>query len=300
MKRSAEILGLSIISINEGEELGTVKDFVIDPAGGSIVAMVVEDGKKYYAAKLLPFSAVVGLGEYAVTVESSSNIVAVTAVPEYEKLLSVDIKVVGTKVLTKTGQIQGKVTEIIVDESGKIITCEIEEMSGQISNIPSEQVITFGKDVLIVTGNEIIASAQKKSESIAAPEAPVIEEVESAVEPEPIVEPVQPVQPEILAEPVAEPALVIAPEPAPVEPEPTLQPEIVPEPEPVLEEPIKAPDKPKADDRHRKYLLGKKASRRIETDNGVVIVEQGGEITEEVLQKAKLAGKFVELSMNVQ
>ena len=49
-----------------------------------------------------------------------------------------------------------------------------------------------------------------------------------------------------------------------------------------------------------KFLLGKKASRRIETDNGVLVVDEGGEITEEVLQKAKLAGKYVELSMNVQ
>ncbi|MCE5284728.1 MAG: PRC-barrel domain-containing protein [Pelosinus sp.] len=291
MKRSEEILGLSIISINEGEELGTVKDFVIDPAGGSIVAMVVEDGKKYYAAKLLPFSAVVGLGEYAVTVESSSNIVAVTAVPEYEKLLQVDIKVVGTKVLTKTGQIQGKVTEIIVDETGKIITCEIEEMSGQISNIPAEQVITFGKDVLIVTGNDIAAvQPQKKSEPVV--EAVPIVEAQSAAAPEPKVEePVAPVQPEIQeAAPVIEPAAA---------PEPIEEPIPQPEPEPVKEEP--APEaKPKADDRHRKYLLGKKASRRIETDNGVVIVDEGGEITEEVLQKAKLAGKFVELSMNIQ
>jgi len=31
-----------------------------------------------------------------------------------------------------------------------------------------------------------------------------------------------------------------------------------------------------------------------------LIVDQGGEINEEVLQKAKLAGKFVELSMNIQ
>jgi hypothetical protein len=31
----------------------------------------------------------------------------------------------------------------------------------------------------------------------------------------------------------------------------------------------------------------------------MLIVEQGGEITEEVIQKAKLAGKFVELSMSI-
>ena len=54
------------------------------------------------------------------------------------------------------------------------------------------------------------------------------------------------------------------------------------------------------EERHRRFLLGKKASRRIAMDNGVVIVEAGADITEEVLQKAKLANKIIELSMNVQ
>ena len=53
-----------------------------------------------------------------------------------------------------------------------------------------------------------------------------------------------------------------------------------------------------ADDRRKLLLLGKKASRTITADNGVVIVEAGADITEEVLQKAKLANKFIELSMN--
>ena len=47
-------------------------------------------------------------------------------------------------------------------------------------------------------------------------------------------------------------------------------------------------------------MIGKKASRKIQTENGLLIVDQGGEITEEVIQKAKLANKFVELTMSVQ
>ncbi|MBQ1915132.1 MAG: photosystem reaction center subunit H, partial [Selenomonadaceae bacterium] len=54
------------------------------------------------------------------------------------------------------------------------------------------------------------------------------------------------------------------------------------------------------EERHRRFLLGKKAARTIKMDNGIVIVEAGADITEEVLQKAKLANKFIELSMNVQ
>ncbi len=55
---------------------------------------------------------------------------------------------------------------------------------------------------------------------------------------------------------------------------------------------------PAVDDRRRTMLLGKKATRTIKADNGDVIVEDGAEITEEVLQKAKLANKYIELSMN--
>lgn len=81
------------------------------------------------------------------------------------------------------------------------------------------------------------------------------------------------------------------------------------EPQPEPKAPAKA--SPKADtakqsadktteERHRRFLLGKKAARTIKMDNGIVIVEAGADITEEVLQKAKLANKFIELSMNVQ
>lgn len=55
---------------------------------------------------------------------------------------------------------------------------------------------------------------------------------------------------------------------------------------------------PAVDDRRRTMLLGKKATRTIKADNGDIIVENGSEITEEVLQKAKLANKYIELSMN--
>lgn len=55
---------------------------------------------------------------------------------------------------------------------------------------------------------------------------------------------------------------------------------------------------PAVDDRRRTMLLGKKATRTIKADNGDIIVENGAEITEEVLQKAKLANKYIELSMN--
>lgn len=250
MKKSVDILGLPVISISEGSELGKTKALVINPVQGSIAAVVIDDGKWYLGAKLLAFTGITGLGESAITVESSSSIVPVTHAPELEKLLAADVKVIGAKVLTKTGRIEGKVIEIAIDDAGKIVSCEIEETSGEISHLAAQRVLTFGKDVLIV------------GDADATP----------AVNTAP-------------ATSVGTPATTSVAAPAK---------QIPPANEEAGDDSAK-----KFDEKQRKYLLGKKANRRIETDNGVVIVESGGEITEEVIQKAKLAGKFVELSMSI-
>lgn len=259
-----DIVGLPVISINEGQELGKVKDLVINPTGGSVAALIIDDGKWYFGAKLLPFSAVSGIGEYAVTVDSSNQIVNVNNAPDLEQLLIADIKVIGAKVLTKDGFIQGKVNEIMVDADGKI-SCEVEDDKGETTNIDSDKILTFGKSVIIVTDKDEVGA-------------------KTVVE--------------------ANPATSVKAAPV-LKAQPSQQTQVhsaeISAPQNEYEKENAADDSAKKfDEKHRKYLLGKKAGKRIETDNGMLIIEQGGEITEEVLQKAKLAGKFVELSMNIQ
>jgi len=253
MKKSTDIIGLPVIGIAEGTELGTVKDMVINASTGSLAALIVDDGKWYLGAKLLPFATVAGIGETVVTTESSRNIVPVSAVPELEKLLAANVKVVGTKVLAKSGRIIGTVIEVIFDASGKIAACEIEDAGGKVTQFPAQRVITYGPQVTVVAEiDERVPEPANAGTKLAGAREEVV---------------------------VQEPPAVSATAQAPA-----------------MDEEIAK----KFDERQRKFLLGKKASRRIETDSGLLIVEQGGEITEEVLQKAKLAGKFVELSMSIQ
>jgi len=54
------------------------------------------------------------------------------------------------------------------------------------------------------------------------------------------------------------------------------------------------------EDCHGRFLLGKKATKNITMDNGIVIVEVGEVITEKILNNAKLANKLTELAMNAQ
>lgn len=285
MKKSVDILGLPIISITEGRELGMSKTLLIDAKNGTVAAITIEDDDWYRGVKLLPYSSVIAIGDDAVTITNSENILTLEEAGDYESMLDANVRIIGTKAITKTGTIQGKVTEIYIGEAGKIEKCEIAADGGSSSEITADQISIFGKQVTVI-------DAEKKNDDSS-------------------VKPVPESKPELKQEPKQEPKAEVPPTPKEEKKE---TPKAAPVPETKPEEPASEPKsaaEPAADqakqmadkateERHRRFLLGKKATRRITTDNGIVIIEAGAEITEEVLQKAKLANKFIELSMNVQ
>ena len=304
MKKSIEIIGLPVISITEGRELGMSKTLLIDAKNGSIAAITIEDEDWYRGVKLLPYSSVIAIGEDAVTVTNSENILTLEDAGDYEAMMDANIKIIGTKAITKSGTIQGKVVEIYVGENGKIEKCEIEGRDGSLSEISSEQISIFGKQVTVIDSD-----LEKKTELI-APKAPA-----AAVEaPKAEAKPAEAPKSEA---PKAEPAKVEAPKAEekdvkPAEPKAAPAPAPAPKAEPKQEaKPAPKAEAPKADpsiqmadkateERHRRFLLGKTVTRKITTDSGVVLVNEGDTVTEEVLQKVKIANKFIDLSMNVQ
>ena len=305
MKTSAEILGLPVISITEGRELGMSKTLLIDAKNGAVAAITIEDDDWYRGVKLIPFDSVIAVGADAITITNSENILTLEDAVDFENLLDENVRIIGTKAITKGGTIQGSVSEIYIGDDGKVVQCEISDPQGNfLDNISSEQISIFGKQVTVIDSGSVAAtpaSAMPAAETPAAPSfkaAPPAEEASAAETPaapasEPEAE--MPAAPELpAAEPPAEPAAESAAEPAAETP--ATGPAA---PETADDAAEKAAAKA-TEDRHRRFLLNKKASRRITTDTGVVIVEAGGDITEEVLQKAKLANKIIELSMNVQ
>lgn len=351
MKKSLEILGLPVISITEGRELGMSKSLLIDAKNGTVAAITIEDEDWYRGVKLLPYSSVIAIGSDAVTVTGSDKILTLEDAGDYESMLDANIKIIGTKAITMSGTIQGKVSEIFIGENGKIEKCEIEAADGSLSEITAEQVSIFGKQVTVIEAEsekktELLNRIKQDDANKPAPQIdPEPEIAAPAPEPEPVAVPEpEPVIEETVPEPVVEETVVpeveipvevtpeaeveaetiaeTAPEPVVEEPvaEETPKTEAVVEgpvietvPEPVIEETVEAAPEPVAEepakenkksdpitDRHRRFLLGKTATRQIVSENGVVVVEQGETVTEAILQKASMTNKFIELSMNVQ
>ena len=255
MKKSADILRLPVISISEGKQVGTIKDLVIDASQGAVVALVVDDGSWYLGAKLLPFNAITGLGESAVTVEATTTLIPVSTVPRLEQLMSAGVKVIGTRTLTRSGQMGGKVVEFSLEETGRIVSCEVEETIGERYQIPVQQIITFGKDMLIIQDSAEPAGrgpiGGRPMEGLVS--RPVATAAFGATEP------------------------VAVPMAAPVEDAAQL-----------------------FEEKQRRYLIGKRVNRRISANDGTVILEQGGEITEEILHRIREEDKMIELTMNLR
>jgi len=341
MKLSTELRDLPIVSISEGEEVGVVKDFIIDPEAKAAVALVIADESWYSGAKVISFSLINSIGDYAITTENASSVVELTNMPELIDLLKKELKLIDAKVITRGGRFIGKVKEFSIDTStGMIIGLELagdsDIPSPDTNIIPADSIVTVGKDVIIVSDDveaELVADHNALSGASSAMPRPAPKpkpEPSSAAPPEPAPEPAMPAP-----EPVPEPEPEPEPEPAPApEPQPAAQPALgededevdieelldldseaetaqlggQPMEEPAPEQPVMEEPEPETKEslseiferRQIKYMLGKKVSRDIETDDGITIASQGDEITQEIIDKAKSAGKFLELSMNIE
>lgn len=290
LKKSVEILNLPVISITEGRELGTSKSLLIDAKNGVVAAITIEDEDWYRGVKLLPYSSVIAIGADAVTITNSENILTLEDASDYETMLDANVRIIGTKAITKTGTIQGKVSEIFVGEGGRIEKCALIDADGAAAEISADQISIFGKQVTVIDAD---VEAEKKTDELTVPE-PVVEAA-----------PVEEI-PAVAEEP-AEEAPVAAEESAVEEAAEEVVEEVVQETEPEIpviketpeESPESAADRA-TEERHRRFLLGKKVVRPVTTASGFVIAEMGATVTEEILQKAKLANKIVDLSMNVQ
>lgn len=189
MKKSTEMIGLPIISISAGLELGSVKALVVNPEKGTVDFLTVEHDDWQVSVKAIPFSKVVGIGEFALTIDSDNAIIDLNEIPIANQLVNKRIKITDTRVMTRKGQLLGEVKEFFVNEdTGHIIGLHL-NVNNQDVFIKSELVLTFGKDILVVkeeASTELLNSAEKLVENHEYPieeelieDVPPVNEVES-------------------------------------------------------------------------------------------------------------------------
>ena len=154
MKKSKEIIGLPIISISDGTEVGKVKTVIINAEKGAIDYVVVDSGIQILSAKVIPTEYVLGIGEYALTIENEDAINDISKIPAAIDLLQKNIQVKGTKVLTKKGRLLGEIGDFYINEEDNCSIIGLEYIADitqkNIRLIPRDSIVTFGKTLVVV------------------------------------------------------------------------------------------------------------------------------------------------------
>ncbi|MFZ5651718.1 MAG: PRC-barrel domain-containing protein [Bacillota bacterium] len=151
MKKTQQILGLPVIEISTGNQLGNVSAVVINPDQGKVECLLLDREKWYGEMRSLPYGAVLGVGEFAVTVLNGSDVFPVSAKSDIVAILEKGTQVVNAGVMTRSGRYVGTVTEFAVDEqSGKITGCEVKAEESGSFVVPGEKVMTYGSKYLVI------------------------------------------------------------------------------------------------------------------------------------------------------
>ncbi len=300
MKKTQKILGLPIISISDGLEVGRVKSIIINADRGAIDYIVVDSGIQIFSARVIPTEDVLGIGEYALTIENEGVITDISRIPAAIQLLQNDIRVKGTKVLTKKGRLIGEIGDIYIDDNSECKITGLEFIADitqkQLKLIPRETVITFGKNLTVVkedievslldTPAQLGSDAgfddlEKKNDPFSV-EAGNITYADNAAT-------FDTYQSNDFAQAPGDSAQVAA--------EDLYSGDVV-----VSEQPSVQDNNDSAsvlfEQRQRQYLKGRYATRTITDNMGNIIISEGMVIDDSVIDEAKSKDKLIELVMN--
>ncbi|QAS54039.1 PRC-barrel domain-containing protein [Halobacillus litoralis] len=170
MKRSVEIIGFPIISISAGEEIGRVKSIVVNPEKGSVDFLTVEHEDWQVSVKAIPFQKIIGIGKYAITVESQHSILDLNEIPIANQLINKKVSINGAQVMTRVGELVGEVKEFYVNEkNGQVLSVDFFTEHEQIVGVSSDYIITYGEKLLILneeflSGDVLMEEPEKSSQ----------------------------------------------------------------------------------------------------------------------------------------
>lgn len=169
MLKGKDIIGRNIVSISDGKHLDKVHDLIFDYDANRLLALLVDEGGWFRAAKVVPYDAVRSLGENAVMVDSEAAVVSARDDSRIAELLSAKQKsLIGLKLLTTDGRDLGRITDVYFEAlSGQVVGYEASgglfaDLTGGRTFVPAPQSIKIGADAAIVPLS--IAAAMEEGE----------------------------------------------------------------------------------------------------------------------------------------
>lgn len=155
--------GKSIISISNGQIIGTVNDILIDPKALTIAAIITSKSTLLSREiDVIPAAEIQVWGQDVILVSGPDIIRKKEEVPDLAESLSVSGQIKGRNVFSLNGTRVGEINDLVIDGSGNLVSYEFEKVTpgtaeamfespeGDRKCLPVELTHALGKDVLIV------------------------------------------------------------------------------------------------------------------------------------------------------
>ena len=155
MLMASDVIGRQITVRDGGQNVGRIRDLVVDPAGREVMGIVLADGM-FAASRVVPWKAVQAFGPDSVVIDVVGSVVKAAEIPDIKAALGKKTKIKGLKLLTTAGKELGKIVDFTFDETNGSISGY--DLSGGLFSdafegapfLPTPQSIELGKDVAFV------------------------------------------------------------------------------------------------------------------------------------------------------
>lgn len=155
--KGKNVIGLDIISIDEGKKIGSVEDIIYDPEENKVEALLVRSSSLFKDAQVILLENVNTIGKNAVMIQSEQALQKSSNVDKNIAHIAEDnTYLTRTKVVTEQGVVLGTVSDIYFDAfSGKVIELEVSQgtfrnLQSGIKRVKVSDIITIGEDATIV------------------------------------------------------------------------------------------------------------------------------------------------------
>jgi len=155
MIKHDEIVGMPVLSTQEGKDLGRISRMAIDLKEGQVVGFLIED--KNGREMLLPIGNVDTYGKDVIMAASESDLRNIDDLAEMAAAIEFGGKIIGLKIITKEGENFGEIASFCFDEKSGLITHYVTSrgvLNGLIHGeglLPREGVWALSLDALVVT-----------------------------------------------------------------------------------------------------------------------------------------------------
>jgi len=165
LRKSQEVIGLSVVHLQTGKKLGEVKDILFD-AEQSFSGLLLEDGGWFKRRRYTPRNNICSIGRDAVVIADTAQILPFDSDTEqWIGICSGHKKLKGQAVLLASGYELGVIENVyFMEEMGTLVGYELSD--GLVSDLlegrkvlKPEQPLIWGKDMLIAQTDRLKAES---------------------------------------------------------------------------------------------------------------------------------------------